>query len=58
MRTWVSDPPPHDYDTPNPGTVIVGFIAHLPAGGKGAFNVFLVPGDTKVKPVKSLQEWK
>jgi len=58
MRTWASDPPPHDYDTPNPGTVIVGFITHLPAGGKGAFNVFLIPGDTKVKPVKSLQEWK
>ncbi|MDO6430811.1 heparinase II/III family protein [Flavitalea sp. BT771] len=58
MRTWVSDPPPHDYDSPNAGTVIVGFITHLPAGGKGAFNVFLVPGDTKVEPVKSLQEWK
>jgi len=58
MQTWVSDPPPHDYDTPNPGTVIVGFITHLPAGGKGAFNVYLIPGDTKVKPVKSLQAWK
>ena len=58
MRTWVTDPPPHDYDSPNPGTVVVGFEARLPAGGKGSFNVFLIPEGVKVKPVKTLALWK
>jgi len=59
MRTWVTDPPPHDYDSPNPGTVVVGFITHLPAGRKGIFNVFLVPGEEpySFKPVKPLESW-
>jgi hypothetical protein len=58
MRTWVTDPPPHDYDTPNPGTVIVGFVAHVGAGKKAAFNVYLVPAGASTTPVKSLAEWK
>jgi len=58
MRTWVTDPPPHDYDSPNPGTVVVGFEARLPAGGKGSFTVLLVPDGVKVKPVKILALWK
>ena len=58
VRTWVTDPPPHDYDTPNPGTVIIGFLSHIGAGEKATFNVYLVPDGAAIKPVKSLAEWK
>jgi len=59
MRTWITDPPPHEYDSPNPGTVVVGFIMRLPAGTKTVFNVFLMPGDAPphLKPVKPLEKW-
>jgi hypothetical protein len=61
IKTWTTDPPPQDYDSPNPGTVIVGFVTQLAAHSKGAYNVFLIPGKKIAgpdKPVKSLQEWK
>jgi len=58
MKTWDTDPPPHDYDTPNPGTAAVGFEVRLPAGDRASFNVFLVPDGVSVEPVKSLALWK
>lgn len=60
MKTWATNPPPHDYDESNQGTATVGFEAHIPANSKASFNVFLLPGniqaDTK-KNVLPLQQW-
>jgi hypothetical protein len=57
MRTWSTDPPQY-YDAPNPGTIMVGFEAVIPAGAKVSVNSFLLPG--KVQPVNTpaLQDWK
>lgn len=42
MRTWSTDPP-RDYDAPNPGTILVGFEAMIPAGSKKTLQVSLIP---------------
>lgn len=42
MRTWSTDPP-RDYDAPNPGTILVGFEAMIPAGSKKILQVSLIP---------------
>jgi len=57
MRTWSTDPPQY-YDAPNPGTIMVGFEAVIPAGSKVSVNSYLLPG--KAQPVKTpaLSEWK
>lgn len=43
MKTWSTDPP-RDYDAPNPGTILVGLEAILPAGSKNVLQVTLTPG--------------
>lgn len=42
MKTWSTDPP-RDYDAPNPGTILVGFEAIIPAGSKKTLQVSLIP---------------
>ena len=59
MKTWPTDPE-HDYDTPNPGTILVGFEVKLPASAKTAISVVLTPGSpaSQSKPViLPLQQW-
>jgi hypothetical protein len=46
MKTWSTDPP-RDYDAPNPGTILVGFEAIIPAGSKKTLQVVLTPGSKK-----------
>ena len=43
MKTW-STKPPRDYDAPNPGTILVGFEAIVPADTKVNLKVVLQPG--------------
>ncbi|SDD69381.1 heparinase II/III domain-containing protein [Niabella drilacis] len=60
LKTW-STAPVNDYDAPNPGTVLVGFEAQLPAASSKRFVVRLVPEnnaskvDAKTVP---LRDWK
>lgn len=42
MKTW-STMPTHAYDSPNPGTTMVGFEVTLPAGSRRTLTVLLVP---------------
>lgn len=59
MKTWSTDPP-NNYDAANPGTTLVGFELTLPANGKTALNVELIPGDTVRKrsmKVGALKTW-
>jgi hypothetical protein len=59
MKTW-STVPTTDYDAPNPGTIMVGFEAILPANSITFFQVLLVP-EKVVSTIsdleKSLAEW-
>jgi hypothetical protein len=43
MKTW-STSPPRDYDAPNPGTILLGFEAIVPADTKVNLKVSLQPG--------------
>lgn len=59
MKTWSTNPP-RDYDAPNPGTILVGFEAIVPANTKVNFDILLIPGSKSsiVTPkVKSLGAW-
>ena len=59
LKTWPTDPT-HDYDTPNPGTVLVGFEVKLPANSKSAITVSLIPTSSvnrPKQPVPSLEQW-
>lgn len=59
MRTWSTEPP-HDYDAPNPGTVLVGFETVVPAGNTTAIEVYLIPGNinrVSVKGKGELSNW-
>lgn len=40
-KIWPNDPPPHDYDVANPGTLRVGFETRLPANRKVVLRVTL-----------------
>jgi hypothetical protein len=42
IKTW-STQPSTDYDSPNPGTVLVGFETTLPANSSHTLNVLLIP---------------
>ncbi|MGN7723542.1 heparinase II/III domain-containing protein [Chitinophaga sp. 22620] len=57
MKTW-STQSDKDYDAPNKGTILTGFEMKVPAGFKGAINVFLLPRK-EIQPaaVKALAEW-
>ncbi|MEP6750411.1 MAG: heparinase II/III family protein [Bacteroidota bacterium] len=49
MKTWPTDPPPHDYDAPNPGTTLTGFEVTIPAKSKVTIAVSLTPVTNKKK---------
>jgi hypothetical protein len=58
MKTW-STTPTHDYDTPNPGTVLVGFEVTIPANTNTTLLVKLIPqsaGNTSAK-IPELKNW-
>ena len=63
MGTW-STAPVHEYDEPNPGTVMLGFTADLESGQKADYTVYLIPvgkdGKAKIKVshIKRLSEWQ
>ena len=59
MTTW-STVPPHAYDSPNPGTTMIGFEVTLPAASTTALTVLLVPGSALARPdgvVPPLSQW-
>lgn len=59
LKTWTTDPP-HDYDTPNPGTTLVGFEVTVPANAKTALTVLLLPqraGSVTPSVVQPLGQW-
>ena len=59
IKTW-STVPTHSYDAPNPGTIMVGFEATIPANTKTAFTVLLIPeGANENGSVsgKTLENW-
>ncbi|GAB2536375.1 heparinase II/III domain-containing protein [Spirosoma aerophilum] len=59
MKIWPTEPT-HDYDAPNPGTVLVGFEVKLPPNAKTAINVLLTPGTgtkSAVTSVVPLAKW-
>ncbi len=41
IKSWSADPPPKDYDAPNPGVSVVGFERELKAGEAVTFKVAL-----------------
>ena len=59
LTTWTTKPT-HDYDALNPGTIMVGFEANIPANSKCSLTVLLIPEDTNIKDnltIPSLQDW-
>lgn len=60
LRTF-STAPVHEYDAPNPGTVMIGFCSEAGPGEKLHVNVFLVPessyGDFGNEEVLPLEKW-
>jgi hypothetical protein len=60
LQTWSSDPQ-HNYDEPNPGTILVGFNYQLKPAESVSFNVFLIPqqGENKVNSqILPIANWK
>ena len=41
VQTWPADPPPHDFDEPNPGVTVVGFTVTLHPQQKSTLQVRL-----------------
>jgi hypothetical protein len=59
MKTW-STVPSHSYDAANPGTIMVGFEAVIPANSKTSLTVLLMPeGATENSSftLKKLEDW-
>ncbi|MEX2639079.1 MAG: heparinase II/III family protein [Balneolales bacterium] len=58
VTTWSSQPET-DYDAPNPGTIMVGFEAEMPAGAAETLQVKLIPGSssTEANFDINLEEW-
>ena len=58
MKTWTTNPP-NDYDAPNPGTILVGFEAVIPANAITTLLVKLIPQNAKQTSVKipDLKDW-
>ena len=59
IKTWTTIPT-HDYDAPNPNTILVGFEAVLPKDAKTNLTVLLIPQGNEVKKdvsVLPLSEW-
>ncbi len=57
MKTWSTDPP-HDYDAPNPGTILTGFETVIPSGTTTTIEVFLIPGNVDPSNVSGRGELK
>jgi hypothetical protein len=60
LKTWSTDPG-HEYDAPNPGTMLVGFEVNVPANTKVDLSVLLVPDGVVLKKepsVPKLSNWK
>ncbi len=47
VRSWPANPPPNDFDTPNPGTSVVGFVVPLKAGQEMVIKVVLTPAQAR-----------
>jgi hypothetical protein len=43
LHSWPADPPPHDFDEPNPGVSVVGFTVPVGAGQEVVLKVVLTP---------------
>jgi hypothetical protein len=43
LNSWPANPPPHDFDEPNPGVSIVGFTVPVKAGQEVVLKVVLTP---------------
>jgi hypothetical protein len=43
LNCWPANPPPHDFDEPNPGVSIVGFTVPVKAGQEVVLKVALTP---------------
>ena len=59
MKTW-STVPIHTYDAANPGTIMVGFEATIPANTKAALTVLLLPegaAENVSITAKNLDNW-
>ncbi len=59
IQTW-STIPPHTYDAPNPGTILIGFETTVPANTKTSLTVELLPGGAKDETspeIKTLKGW-
>jgi hypothetical protein len=58
LKTWSSQPTT-DYDAPNPGTLLVGFEADLPANASGTLQVKLVPASASTSATMNapLDKW-
>jgi hypothetical protein len=58
MKTWPTTPP-HDYEAPNTGTLLIGFEAKIPANVNTALLVKLIPQSVKKIPTKipELKDW-
>jgi hypothetical protein len=59
MKTW-STQPTHDYDAPNPGTILVGFETALQARSDAAVVVLLLPpkpGSRTTREPGTLASW-
>lgn len=59
LKTWTTVPT-HDYDAPNPGTVMVGFEVKIPSKQMKCFSVLLIPEASigkSIPKLKSLKDW-
>lgn len=59
MKTWTTNPT-HDYDAPNPGSMLVGFELKVPSNTKTAISVVLLPEGTEAntgQKTPALQNW-
>jgi len=56
MKTWPTTPT-HDYDSPNPGSVLVGFEVVIPATSEANLIVKLIPQGAKTSTIPPLSQW-
>ncbi|HOC74361.1 MAG TPA: hypothetical protein PKL54_16225, partial [Candidatus Hydrogenedentes bacterium] len=60
METFPTNPPPNEWDTPNPGTRQIGFHTDLAPGESAVLAVLLTPGSAApvpAPPLEPLAEW-
>ncbi|KAA6345287.1 hypothetical protein EZS27_007140 [termite gut metagenome] len=57
MKTWTTTSP-NSYDSPNPGTVLVGFETEIPANTSAALTVKLIPQHVnKTAVIPDIEQW-